>query len=74
MPEPEKSMAYFAFSIATARGSTRGGLGDLIGGVTRAGITVHSLSGFVGQVRALLDNRMGEALEVGLTAGAVRSV
>jgi hypothetical protein len=27
-----------------------------------------------GQVRALLDNRMGEALEVGLTAGAVRSV
>ena len=28
----------------------------------------------VGQVRALLDNRMGEALEVGLTAGAVRSV
>jgi hypothetical protein len=28
----------------------------------------------LGQVRALLDNRMGEALEVGLTAGAVRSV
>ena len=27
-----------------------------------------------GQVRALLDNRMGEALEVGLTAGAVRSM
>jgi hypothetical protein len=25
----------------------------------------------VGQVRALLDNRIGEALEVGLTAGAV---
>jgi hypothetical protein len=28
----------------------------------------------LGQVRALLDIRMGEALEAGLTAGAVRSI
>lgn len=47
MPEPVKSMVYFAFSIATRPGSQVGGLGDLISQMNVAGITVHNFSGYV---------------------------
>lgn len=54
MPEPVKSMVYFAFSIATQRGNQAGGLGDLISQMNVAGITVHNLSGFVSGQRTKL--------------------
>ena len=38
------------------------------------GTGIYAQMNMQGQVLALLDNRMGDALEVGLTAGAVRSV
>ena len=61
MPTPEKSMLYFAFSIATGRGTTRGGLGDLMGEMMRAGVTLHSLSGFVSGRRTKLFCVPGDA-------------
>lgn len=54
MPEPEKSMVYFGFSIATRAGTQAGGLGDLISQMKAAGITVHSFSGFVSGQRTKL--------------------
>lgn len=45
MPTPEKSMVYFAFSIAI-KGRIHV-LGDLISEMNAAGITVQNLSGFV---------------------------
>lgn len=54
MAETEKSMVYFAFSVATGRGSSRGGLADLIGEMIGAGITLNSLSGFVSGRRTRL--------------------
>ena len=61
MPTPEKSMLYFAFSIATGQGTTRGGLGDLMGEMMRAGVTLHSLSGFASGRRTKLFCVPGDA-------------
>ena len=61
MPTPEKSMVYFVFSIATGRGSIRGGFGDLIGEMISAGVTLHSLSGFVSGRRTKLFCVPGDA-------------
>jgi hypothetical protein len=43
----EKTVSYFAFSVPTAKGTTRGGLGKLISDLIAEGIALSALSSCV---------------------------